>query len=93
MPLHEAKTLQQKNMTEHITPQGDNGKCQLTAQAQSMPRGSTRMTAATAKKILLVDDDEALRLPLGNRIDSLDRSRCCLAMSGGLQVANLETSL
>ncbi len=23
MPLHEAKTLLQKNMTEHITPQGD----------------------------------------------------------------------
>ncbi len=33
-----------------------------------MPRGSTSMTAATAKKILLVDDDEALRLSLGEQL-------------------------
>ncbi len=33
-----------------------------------MPRVSTRMTAATAKKILLVDDDEALRLWLGEQL-------------------------
>ncbi len=33
-----------------------------------MLRGSTRMTAAAAKKILLVDDDEALRLSLGEQL-------------------------
>ncbi len=33
-----------------------------------MLRGSTRMTTAAAKKILLVDDDEALCLSLGEQL-------------------------
>ncbi len=38
------------------------------AQAQPRPRGSSSMMAATAKKVLLVDDDEALRESLSEQL-------------------------